>query len=630
MKNRCILIIMLFVISIFCGCGGGSSGGSSDSTSDASSVKNTSECIGASAIEDLSNDPAEDLTCESGISLSPADWEDGDLAEFSEGQKLWRRDEPLPAFQSQNAMITGTTSVLAIRSGFEALKKGGTAADAVIATALAQIALVAGSYDSYAGIFFLTYYDAEEDKVYYLDAGWNTPLEENDALSIPTYYPSGRTALVPGFFAGVAAAHDQFGNLPFCALFEPAIYFAEEGFEITTILSNWIASRQNVLSRVCETREIFTDDSGRFYQAGDWLTQPALSRTLKRVSAYGKDYIYNGPWTDKFVAAVQRDGGKITREDMEAYDVIWSDPVSTTFRDYEIYSAGLPALGGVNTIEALNVLEAAGFPERGAYTEDPESLFWFMQINRLIILSQLRESALDSVAPDLDLSLESRATKETAAALWEKMTKGELQYINAPREQMPTHSDGVVAMDEYGNIAALLHSSNTIVWGETGIFVDGISISDIGKYSQQRINDTGPGKRLPAGVNPTIVFENGSPVLATSCINSGLQQRTLAVLYNRVAYDMDIETASMEPYPLYPVLDTLSAYGYAIERVIRGAFDDSLIRGVLALGQNVSIIPEEDVDGHMDGNLVGIEIDPSDNLLTGITTEDFNGDILGY
>ena len=315
---------------------------------------------------------------------------------------------------------------------------------------------------------------------------------------------------------------------------------------------------------------------------------------------------------------------------MEAYKVIWSDPVSTTFRDYEIYSSGLPSLGGVNTIEALNVLEAAGFPERGAYTEDPESLFWFMQINRLMILSYLRESALDSIAPDLDLSLESRATKETAAALWQKMEKGELRYTNIPQEQMPTHSDGVVAIDAYGNIAALLHSSNTIVWGETGIFVDGISISDIGKYSQQRIYDTGPGKRLPAGVNPTIVFENGSPVLATSCINSGLQQRTLAVLYNRVAYDMDIETAAMEPYPLYPVLDTLDIYGYAVERVARGMFDESLLSGVLALGQHVSIIPEEDVDGHIDGNLAGIEIDPLDNLLTGITSEDFNGDVLGY
>ena len=310
MKNRHILIVMFLVILISCGCGSGSSGGSSESASENSSIENTNACIGDSAVDDLSNDPAEDLTCESGISLSPADWEDGDLAEFSERQKLWRRDEPLPPLQSQNAMITGTTSVLAIRSGLEALKKGGTAADAVITTALAQIALVAGSYDSYAGIFFLTYYDAEEDEVYYLDAGWNTPLEEDDPLSIPEYFPSGRTALVPGFFAGIEAAHDRFGSLPFCALFEPAVYFAEQGFEITTILSSWITSRQSILSRICEAREIFTDAAGRFYQAGDWFTQPVLSQTLKRVSIYGKDYIYNGAWADKFVAAVQRDGGE--------------------------------------------------------------------------------------------------------------------------------------------------------------------------------------------------------------------------------------------------------------------------------------------------------------------------------
>lgn len=201
-------------------------------------------------------------------------------------------------------MISGTTSALAVRSGLEALKKGGSAADAVLATALAQIALAAGCYVSYAGIFFLTYYDAAEDKVYYLNAGFNTPLNELDPLSIPADTPSGRSALVPGFFAGVEAAHERFGVLPLSTLFDPAIYFAEQGFELIEFLGTQIEGRKAVLGRLPATRAIFTNDKTKqLYQAGDWFTQPTLAATLKQVASQGSSYIYQGAWADHFVAA---------------------------------------------------------------------------------------------------------------------------------------------------------------------------------------------------------------------------------------------------------------------------------------------------------------------------------------
>jgi gamma-glutamyltranspeptidase len=49
---------------------------------------------------------------------------------------------------ARHAVITGTSSPLAVRSGYEALARGGNAADAALTAALAQVALVAGSYVS--------------------------------------------------------------------------------------------------------------------------------------------------------------------------------------------------------------------------------------------------------------------------------------------------------------------------------------------------------------------------------------------------------------------------------------------------------------------------------------------------
>ena len=106
----------------------------------------------------------------------------------------------------------------------EALQRGGTAADAALATALAQIVLKGGATISYAGILTVVYYDAASKKVYSLNAGYNTLLEEKYPTSVPRDKPSGRTALVPGFFAGVQAAHGRFGKLPFASLLEPGTF----------------------------------------------------------------------------------------------------------------------------------------------------------------------------------------------------------------------------------------------------------------------------------------------------------------------------------------------------------------------------------------------------------------------
>jgi gamma-glutamyltranspeptidase/glutathione hydrolase len=57
-----------------------------------------------------------------------------------------------------------------------------------LATALAQVVLTGGATTSYAGILTMVYYDAASKKVYSLNAGYNTVLEEKDPLTIPIDY----------------------------------------------------------------------------------------------------------------------------------------------------------------------------------------------------------------------------------------------------------------------------------------------------------------------------------------------------------------------------------------------------------------------------------------------------------
>src|SRR5262245_53812954 len=196
-----------------------------------------------------------------------------------------RKADPPALVEGRNGVVVGTTGPRAVRAGVEVLKKGGSAADAAMATALAQVVECGGAYVSFAGILGMVYYDADTKKTYALNAAYNTPLEEKDPLSIPKKgTPSGRTALVPGFMAGVQAAHERFGKLPRADVMAPATHMAEDGIPVSAMLARFIAVRTNALSRFAETKRVFTKDDGSFLHEGDAFKQPALAKTLGQVS----------------------------------------------------------------------------------------------------------------------------------------------------------------------------------------------------------------------------------------------------------------------------------------------------------------------------------------------------------
>ena len=113
-----------------------------------------------------------------------------------------------------------------------------------------EIALTTGSPVTLAGEMVMLYYDAATSRVHSMSATYNTVLGEDDPLTIPPQgTPSGRATLVPGVAAGIASAHERFGVIPWASLFEPAIYFAEHGFEVNPSRAAQFESRGRVITR---------------------------------------------------------------------------------------------------------------------------------------------------------------------------------------------------------------------------------------------------------------------------------------------------------------------------------------------------------------------------------------------
>ena len=669
------------------------------------------------------------------IDLSPAKWDAAKrVALFERNARMG--DADAMAVGSHGA-IAATTGAPAVHAGLTALENGGNAIDAVLSTSLAQISLAMGCWVSYAGIFELVYYDAKSGQVYNLNAGYNSVLGESDPSSIPfgtdadgNPTPSGRTALVPGYFAGVQAAHEKFGRLPFESLFEPAVSIAEEGMRVTSYQESLIDYRKDVLSRLPETRAVFGKADGSFYRAGDLLKQTALTATLKAVAKQGADYIYQGPWAAKFVEAVQDDGGKITLEDMARYEVIWPQPLEYDFGDYSLHMTGRPGQGGTHLAEALNLARVSGLAEMGDYRASPEAFFWFTQFTHAADISHVPRFArgalffgrtssgawpsgvrwirecktaqqrtmrarygtrcLGEIFDSRPLQKRSRSTRmqlsswisgatsrpsltpstrthgvpqaflstasryliqlrstSVLAALepgsrlpnpveplimfkngkpigaafshvhwqearcssgWIRECKTAQQRTMRARYGIPKHSDAIVVMDKWGNIAAVTHSINAYAWGTTGIFVDGVSIPDSASFYQSVLAALEPGSRLPNPVEPLIMFKNGKPIGAFSSIGEGLHQKMFAVLYNIMAHDASLEEAMSAPSTHFPAFDSEESLKQPTVQVVEGEFAAELLEQARAMGLDVKEFPNtfEAVSGR--GFVVGVMV----------------------
>jgi gamma-glutamyltranspeptidase/glutathione hydrolase len=529
-----------------------------------------------------------------------------------------KKAKKLPALaEGKHGVVVGTTGPTSVKAGLEVLKKGGTAADAAVATSLAQVVECAGSYVSHAGILGMVYYEAATGKVLFLNAAYNTPREEKDPLTIPGKgKPSGRTALVPGFMAGVQAAHDRFGKLPRKDVFAPAVRMAEKGFKVSPMLARFLVAKKAVLSRLPQTRGVFTRKDGGFYAEGNHFCQPELARTLQKVADEGSAFMYSGAWAKQFVSAVRKEGGKITLEDMKAYRVVWEEPLRTDYRGHRVCVPGRSSGGGVALIEALHLLERADLPKRGHYATSPESLFWLMQISYCQVLGFLDEKSLEDFQ-GLDLTPRSRVKRETAAAIWQRMRQGKWAFSAKLRKKDDTrgHSDGVVVVDRWGNVAAVTHSINTTLWGDTGLFVAGVSIPDSAAFQQAAIKQAGPGNRLPDPMCPLIVLKGGKPVLGSSAIGGGLHQRTLQVLSSVLDFGMGPQAAVEQPAFLLPAF----AGGPGTAQVEKGQFDGKLLDAVRAMGQPVKEVSAGQAAAYR-GYWVGVHVEAKGGLRRGVGT----------
>jgi gamma-glutamyltranspeptidase/glutathione hydrolase len=415
------------------------------------------------------------------------------------------------------------------------LRQGGNACDAALAVSVVQT-VVEPHMTTITGVLSLLYYDGRTGATTYMNGGVNRPLADLPGFSVDDL-STGRGVSVPGWWAGFEAARIRFGTLPKRDLMQHAIELAREGFPIHPFLYGYMFCMCGTLGKTVEGRSIYMPD-GALLSPGQLLRQPGAARTLERLRDEGNAYFYHGEFARKLVNTVREAGGVLSLEDLERYEVRWQEPARGTYREYSIAASPPPDNGGTHVIEALNMLEILDVRKLGHPTESGESLFWMSSISELV----KDDGAKQPDPATYDVPLDVILSKEYAAIRLELLRMG----IPATRRSTPAYpgSNHVTVVDKNGNVASIFHSCMSDSWSN-GLFCEGVSICAGGVHFLRIMPR--PGGRATLFLAPSIVFQNGKPVLASGSPSVGLISNILQNTTNVLDFGLNIEESVHRP-----------------------------------------------------------------------------------
>lgn len=309
-------------------------------------------------------------------------------------------------------------------------------------------------------------------------------------------------------------------------------------------------------------------------------------------------------------------------EDLARYEPTWNEPVRGKFNGYDVYAFGRSAHFAA-IIESLNLATSARLIQMPAYDRSPQTLFYLMQIGKISMIRHAEFEARVSRTLGVEFSPESRLAQRSADVLWSKLQARGFPKISAMLREPSAHTAVVVAVDAQRNVAALVHSINTVDWGATGIFVNGISVPDSAAFQQWEIAQLPPGTRLPATIAPGIALKNGKPVLGFGAAGSGSHMTTLAALVSVLGKGMTPQQAINAP-SLGGFAPPEKPSGELTGIVGVGDFDDAFLEGLRDLGQPVK---ENNAER---GYWIAVSIDQMSGTLHGGALRELDSAAVGY
>jgi gamma-glutamyltranspeptidase/glutathione hydrolase len=334
-----------------------------------------------------------------------------------------------------------------------------------------------------------------------------------------------RAVAVPGTVMGLDRALTAYGRLGRDAVMAPAIALARDGFVLGPTDAAIIEARAARLAADPAAAAIFLHADGSSYRPGDRLVQTDLAATLALIGKDGPDAFYRGPVARSVARAAAEHGGLLTAQDFAEYAVTQAPPVICPYRGYVILSAPPPSAGGIILCEVLNVLSGWNLKDSGVAS--PQALHLMAEAMRHAYVD--RNTVLGDpefvVDPRGRLLSPDHAAAIRAAIDPERATPSAALGPGTPPHE-PAETTHYSVVDGEGNAVAVTYTLNGnfgagVVAPGTGILLnnemDDFTVkpgtANLFGLVQGNANAIAPGKRPLSSMSPTIVEQDGRPVL---------------------------------------------------------------------------------------------------------------------
>lgn len=468
---------------------------------------------------------------------------------------------------AKNGMVASVNSI-ATRVGVDVLERGGNAVDAAVAVGyvLAVTHPQAGNIGG-GGFMLLRTKDGKTTAIDFREmapskASRDMFLDEKGNADSKKSLTSHLASGVPGTVAGFAMATEKYGTLPMSDLIQPALALAKDGFPVNqTLADDLVQYGREVLLNNDHSRAIFFKSGDVPWSKGEILIQTDLAASLDLIAKQGVDAFYKGPIADQIANEMEKNGGLITKADLAAYKAVERQPVSGTYRGYEVYSMPAPSSGGIHIIQILNILENFDLKSMGQNSADA-----------IHVMSEAMKFAYADRSeylgdPDfVTVPVGALTSKEYAKSLAAKidMNKARPSSEIRPGKLAPYESDQTThysVVDSQGNAVAVTYTLNTnfgsgIVAGSSGILLNNQMDDFSAKPGVPNVygliggeaNAVQAGKRPLSSMSPTIVTKDGQVFLVTgSPGGSRIITTVLQIVLNTLEFNMNIAEATNAP-----------------------------------------------------------------------------------
>jgi gamma-glutamyltranspeptidase len=432
---------------------------------------------------------------------------------------------------------------LAAEAGLLALRAGGNAVDAAVATGLV-LSVVEPMMSGLGGDAFYQVFDRKSGRAVVFNGTGPAPMAatpERYAGGIPRTGPL--SVSVPGMVAALGQMHRRFGRLAWRDLFGEAITYARDGFGATRAYSHFADEYRSTLLVDPKAAALFLADR-RPPPLGAAIVQPDLARTLEEIADDGAETFYSGRLARRLAAALDEAGALVSAADLAEFEAEEQTPLAIDYRGYAVLEAP-PNSTGFVLLQELKILEHFDVAAMGLLSAD-----WvhaMVEAKKLAFADRERWGAEPRT---LDPPFERLLSTEYAGELARRI---DMRHAGpaAPGRHLAGDTTYFCTADGEGNAVSGIQSINSgfgagVIAGDTGIPLN--NRMTYWHLEPGHPNRLIPGRRVRHTMNPPLVLKDGELwcVFGTPGADNQVQVN-LQVLSAIVDFGLDPQQAAEMP-----------------------------------------------------------------------------------